>query len=318
MGITIGNSAGISMGNQHKHRNGVIAGISAYVIWGLLTLYWHAMSGIDAFSLIGWRIVGSAVLLGVVVFVTKSWRSLRPLASPQIFARTSLAAIALATNWTIYVFCVTHDRVVDAALGYLLSPLGLVLAGALILHEHLRFVQRCAIGLAALSVAVLAFGYGRPPVLAVLIALTWTLYGVLKKRVPFGPLIGLTSEAFVLLPLAIIALSAQQGFGDGALHGATTTQTQLIALAGVATAIPLLLFARAAQSVALSTLGWLQYIVPTINLALGVALYSEPMPPWRLAGFAVAWLALLAVSIDGLRNARAGSPTEPAVVPLEG
>ena len=306
------------MGNQHEHRNGIIAGASAYVIWGLLTLYWHAMRGIDAFSLIGWRIIGSAVLLGAAVIVTRSWGSLRPLAIPKVFARTSLAALALATNWTIYVYCVTNDRVVDAALGYLLSPLGLVLAGAFILHEHLRFVQRCAIALAGLSIAVLAFGYGRPPVLAVLIALTWTLYGVLKKRVPFGPLIGLTSEALVLLPLAILGLLAQQYFGDGALHGATSTQTQLIALAGIATAIPLLLFARAAMSVTLSTLGWLQYIVPTINLALGVAQYGEPMPAWRLAGFAVAWIALLAVSIDGLRNARSASATEPAVVPLEG
>lgn len=306
------------MGNQHEHRNGIIAGTSAYVIWGLLTLYWHAMSGIDAFSLIGWRIIGSAVLLGAVVIVTRSWGSLRPLAAPRVFARTSLAALALATNWTIYVFCVTHDRVVDAALGYLLSPLGLVLAGAFVLHEHLRFVQRCAIGLAGLSIGVLAFGYGRPPVLAVLIALTWTLYGVLKKRVPFGPLIGLTSEALVLLPIAILGLLAQQYFGEGPLRGATNSQTQLIALAGIATTIPLLLFARAAISVSLSTLGWLQYIVPTINLILGVAQYGEPMPAWRLAGFAVAWIALLAVSIDGLRNARSGSATELIVVPLEG
>ena len=140
----------------------------------------------------------------------------------------------------------------------------------------------------------------------------------LKSAYPLASLIGLTSEALVLLPLAILGLLAQQYFGDGSLHGATNTQMQLIALAGIATAIPLLLFARAAMSVALSTLGWLQYIVPTINLALGVAQYGEPMPPWRLAGFAVAWIALLAVSLDGLRNARSASATEPAVVPLEG
>ena len=229
-----------------------------------------------------------------------------------------VAALALATNWTLYVWCVTHGRVVDAALGYLLSPIGMVAAGALVLHEHLRPWQRGALGLAVASVVVLAFGYGQPPVFAVLIAASWTLYGVMKKRTSFDALTGLTAETWVLLPVAIALIVVRATWGPWALAGATHADVVLIAFAGVATAVPLLLFGFAAGHVRLTTLGWLQYIVPTINLILGVAVYGESMPAWRIAGFAVAWLALLAVSIDGLRNAGAAGAIEPAPVPLEG
>ena len=135
---------------RHDHRRGLAAGATAYAIWGLLTLYWHALHGIDAFTLIAWRIAGSALLLTAIVAIRRAWEPLRALRSPRVLARTTVAALALASNWTIYVWCVTHGRVVDAALGYLLSPIGMVAAGALVLHEHLRPMQRWALGLAVL------------------------------------------------------------------------------------------------------------------------------------------------------------------------
>ncbi len=300
------------------HRRGVLAGATAYAMWGLLTLYWHALRGIDAFSLIAWRIVGSAVLLTAIVAIRRAWAPLAALRTGRVLARTSVAALALASNWTLYVWCVTHGRVVDAALGYLLSPIGMVAAGALVLREHLRPMQRGALALAIVSVGVLAFGYGSPPVFAVLIAASWTLYGVMKKRMTFDALTGLTAETWVLAPVAVGLLIAQQVWGGGALTGASRSDLVLIACAGVATAVPLLLFGFAAGHVRLTTLGWLQYIVPTINLILGVAVFGESMPAWRIAGFAVAWFALVAVSIDGLRGGRAGGVIEPAPVPLEG
>jgi len=318
MGTNMGNAVGTAKRHRSDHRRGLLAGATAYAMWGLLTLYWHALHGIDAFSLIAWRIVGSAALLTIIVAVRRAWAPLAALRSGRVLARTTVAALALASNWTLYVWCVTHGRVVDAALGYLLSPIGMVAAGAFVLHEHLRPMQRGALALAVVSVAVLAFGYGSPPVFAVLIAASWTLYGVMKKRMTFDALTGLTAETWVLTPVAIGLLVVQQVGGAGALVGADHLDLVLIACAGVATAVPLLLFGFAAGHVPLTTLGWMQYIVPTINLILGVAVYGESMPAWRIAGFAVAWLALVAVSIDGLRGARTTGEIEPAPVPLEG
>jgi chloramphenicol-sensitive protein RarD len=325
MGITLGMRVGVPVGiavgeavHRDEHRRGVVAGATAYALWGLLTLYWHALDGIDAFTLIAWRIAGSALLLTAIVAWRRAWVPMRALREPRVLARTTVAALALAANWTIYVWCVTHGRVVDAALGYLLSPIGMVAAGAIVLHEPLRSMQRWALGLAVVSVVVLAAGYGEPPVFAVLIAASWTLYGVMKKRMTFDALTGLTAETWVLLPIALAFLVAQQVWGGGALVGADRADLVLIASAGIATAVPLLLFGYAAGRVPLTTLGWLQYIVPTINLILGVVVYDESMPAWRIAGFAVAWLALVAVSIDGLVGARAAGEIEPAPVPLEG
>lgn len=318
MGNEVGTTVGTTEHHASDHRRGLLAGAGAYTLWGLVTLYWHALHGIDAFTLIAWRIVGSALLLAIVVTARRAWAPLIALREPRVLGRTMIAALALSANWTLYVWCVTHGRVVDAALGYLLSPIGMVAAGAILLREELRPTQRGALALATLSVVVLAFGYGQPPVFAVLIAATWTLYGVMKKRMTFDALTGLTGETWVLLPVAAVYLVALQVRGPGALVGADHLDVVLIACAGVVTAVPLLMFGFAARHVPLTTLGWLQYIVPTINLILGVAVYGESMPAWRIAGFAVAWLALVAVSIDGLRAGRARGEIEPAPVPLEG
>jgi chloramphenicol-sensitive protein RarD len=318
IGTAVGNEVGSAASAHGDHRRGLAAGAGAYTLWGLVTIYWHALGGIDASTLIAWRIVGSVVLLAVVVALRRAWRPLVALRDLRILGRTGVAALALATNWTLYVWCVTHDRVVDAALGYLLSPIGMVAAGALVLREHLRPAQRGALALAVTSVVVLAFGYGQVPVFAVLIAATWTLYGVLKKRVRFDPLTGLTAETVVLAPFAVAFLALQGMTGGTGLAGAGRLDLVLIAFAGLVTAVPLLLFAYAAGRIPLTTLGWLQYIVPTINLVLGVALYGESMPAWRIAGFVIAWLALVAVSIDGWFGARPAGRIEPEPVPLEG
>lgn len=318
LGTQVGNAMGTAPGPRDEHRRGLAAGAGAYTLWGLVTIYWHALVGIDAATLIAWRIVGSVVLLTSVVAVRRAWPRLVALRDPGVLVRTGIAALALATNWTLYVWCVTHDRVVDAALGYLLSPIGMVAAGAIVLREHLRPAQRGALALALASVVVLAFGYGQVPVFAVLIAATWTLYGVLKKRVRFDPLTGLTAETWVLAPFAVAFLVVAGLTGEGGLGTADRADLLLIAFAGLVTAVPLLLFGYAAGRIPLTTLGWLQYIVPTINLVLGVALYGESMPAWRIAGFAIAWLALVAVTLDGWFGARPDGRVEPEPVPLEG
>jgi chloramphenicol-sensitive protein RarD len=304
-------------------RRGFTSGFAAYVLWGLLTLYWHELTGLDAFGLIAWRIVWSVIALAIVLTVVKRWSGIGAALGRRRLLPTTVAATALTVNWTTYVWCVTHDRVVDTALGYFLSPIGLVIAGVVAFHEPLRRAQVGALALCGVAVVVLAVGYGSPPYLALLIAVTWTVYGVAKKRVTSAPVEGLMAETLVLAPIAIVVLLAMQPSG-GSLEGASTLQYALIPLTGVVTITPLLLFAYAAHRVKLTTLGWLQYWVPTINLVLGVAVYDESMPAWRAAGFALVWIALALITLDGLRAARSGSatgtppPVETEPVPLEG
>lgn len=302
-------------------RRGFLSGLAAYVLWGLLTLYWHELTGLDAFGLIAWRVVWSVVVLAILLSFAKRWTDVRTLLTGKRVVPVTIAAIALATNWTTYVWCVTHGRVVDTALGYFLAPLGLVLAGVLMFHEELRRAQVVALALCGAAVVVLAVGYGAPPYFALLIAVSWTFYGVSKKRAALPPLEGLAAETIVLAPLAVVLLLVMQVGGTGSLEGASTLQLVLVPLTGVATTVPLLLFAYATRRVPLVTLGWLQYWVPSINLAIGVLVYDESMPAWRIAGFALVWIALALITADGVRAARATPsehPVETEPVPLEG
>ncbi len=299
-------------------RTATVAGAAAYVLWGLLTLYWHELSGLDAFGLIAWRITWSVVVLGLALTIRHRWSDLRPVLEDRSLAlRIVAAGVVLSANWTAYVWCVTHGRVIETALGYFLSPIGLVVAGVVVFKERLRTPTRVALVLAAVAVVVLAAGYGAPPYFALLMAVTWTAYGVLKKSVPLPVLESLAAECLVLLPVAIVTLLVLAGTGAGSLAGASTLQLVLVPLTGVVTTVPLLLFAHAAPRIPLATLGWLQYSVPTINLALGVFLYEEPMPAWRLAGFSLVWIGLIIIGVDALQQ-RAHvdrRTTTPAIVP---
>jgi chloramphenicol-sensitive protein RarD len=306
---------------MEDERRGFLTGNLAYVLWGLLTLYWHELTGLDAFGLIAWRIVWSVVVLAVLLSVMHRWATVGPLLRGRRAVNIGLTSIALATNWTTYVWCVTHDRVIETALGYFLAPIGLVLAGVVLFHEQLRRAQVVALLLCGVAVVVLAVGYGSPPWFALLIMASWTAYGVLKKREGLPPLEGLAAETMLLAPVAIAVLIALQVGGAGSLDGASTWQLVLVPLAGIATTTPLLLFAHAARRVPLVSLGWMQYWVPSINLVLGVAVYGESMPEWRIAGFALVWIALALITADSVRASRASSATTPVEaepVPLEG
>lgn len=302
-------------------RRGFLSGNLAYVLWGLLTLYWHELTGLDAFGLIAWRIIWSVVLLAILLTFARRWTALRGVLVGGRIGSITIAAIALAANWTSYVWCVTHGRVVEAALGYQLAPIGLIVAGVVMFKEQLRRAQVVALMLCGVAVIVLAVGYGSPPVFALLIAVSWTTYGVFKKREALPPLEGLAAETIILAPVAVVLLLAMQVAGSPSLEGATSLQLALVPLTGVATTVPLLIFAYAARRIRLAMLGWLQYWVPTINLVLGIAVYDETMPPARIAGFALVWIALALITIDGIRASRA-SPSAPPVetepVPLEG
>jgi chloramphenicol-sensitive protein RarD len=288
-----------------ERQRGIAYGLGAYVLWGLLTLYWHELSGLDAGELIGQRIVWSSVVLAAVISIRGSWDRLRPLLlEPLLLARVGGAAVLLTINWGSYVWAVTHGNVIETALGYFIAPLGTVVVGVVVLHEHLRPAQRTGLLLAGAAVVVLTVGYGRPPILALAIAASWTGYGLLKKLVPLGPLESLAGETFLLVPLALLVIAVQESRPAAIGAVASHWQLALLAVSGVATVIPLLMFAAATPRIPLSTLGPLQYAVPTINFLLGVTVYDESLPLWRLAGFALVWVGLGWNTADSLRTAR--------------
>lgn len=297
-----------------ERRRGVIAGLTAYIVWGLLTVYWKQLHRFDAFELIGWRISASAVVMAVVLTVTKRWGHLRVLRTDRhLLGRVVIAALLLTVNWTSYVWAVVHDRVLETALGYFIAPIGTVLVGVFVLGEHLRSAQKISLAFAVASVAVLTFSYGQVPWLALTIAVSWTIYGYLKKQVPLTPVESMAAESFILFIPAVILAVALAGRSGSIPNVASATELTYALLTGLATVGPLMLFAYAAQRMPLSLIGPMQYIVPTMNFLLGWLLYDEKLTPSRVFGFALVWIGLAVLTIDSARRMRA-TRTAPADV----
>ncbi|HEX2784655.1 MAG TPA: EamA family transporter RarD [Ilumatobacteraceae bacterium] len=290
---------------MNSQRQGVVAGVAAYLIWGALTLYWRHLHSFDAIELIGWRVICSAILMAGVLSVTHRWQHLRPVLNDRrLLGSVMLCALFLAANWTTYVWAVVHDHVIETALGYFLSPLGTMALGVVMLHEKLTRVQQFVFVLALVAVAILTFSYGRVPWLALVIATSWVVYGYLKKHVPLTPVESMAAESFVVLGPAVLAVLAFAGRTNSIPHTATTAQFVLVLCSGLATIVPLTLFAFAAQRVPLTIIGPLNYIVPTINFCLGWLVFHESLPTSRVVGFALVWVGLAIATIDAARRAR--------------
>lgn len=281
----------------------MIYGMGAYIVWGLLTIYWKGLESLDSFELIGLRVAASVLLLVVVLAARRAWSTLSPIRGDRRLAlRLVIAAALLTANWTTYVWSVSHGHVLETALGYFLAPLITCWLGVRHLGEHLRRAQLWALVLGAVAVGVLVIGYGKVPWVAVVLGASWAVYGLLKKQMPLDPVAGLTAETLVVLPFALLFVVLRESLAPhtAALRHASGGQLALLAFAGVVTVVPLVAFAAAARRVPLTTLGPLQYVVPTINMLLGVAAYHEDLPGWRLAGFALVWAALLVITVDAL------------------
>lgn len=290
---------------MHLDRRGVTAGLAAYVLWGLLTVYWHELHGLSAFGLIGQRIAWSSLILAAIVTLTKRWDTLGGLLRDRATAvRVVIAALLLTANWTTYVWAVTHDNVVETALGYFIAPLGTVAIGVLLFHEHLRRNQAVALGFATAAVVLLTVEAGHVPGFALTLGLTWGFYGLIKRTVPLHPIESLAAETFVLLPIALAIIAVVESGDDAIRSNASNGQLALVVGTGAITVIPLLLFATAAPRVPFTILGPLQYAVPSINFVLGVGLYHESMTGLRVGGFALVWVALVIFTMDSVRLAR--------------
>jgi chloramphenicol-sensitive protein RarD len=288
-----------------EQRRGVLCGAGAYLLWGFITIYWKALKHFDAFELIAFRIVSSALVMTVGMHLSGQLKPLlTKMRDKQVRNRAALSAVVLSANWTVYVWAVVHGHVLQVALGYFITPIGMMVVGVLVLHERLRNVQIVALACAILAVIVLAVAFGEMPLIALVIASTWVVYSFTKKRSTLNAFESLTAETLVILPPAIVLLGWTSARAGSVMHTASGTQLGLVLLSGVVTALPLLLFAAAAQRLDLSNLALLQYIVPTINFFLGWLLYSEQLTVGRVAGFALVWVGLVIVSIDSLRRAR--------------
>jgi chloramphenicol-sensitive protein RarD len=285
---------------------GVQIGFTAYLIWGLLTIYWKQLSAFDALELIGWRMLFAGIVMAIITTARGMWPTILEAFRDIVrLRRLTAAALLLTANWGSYVWAVVNDRVIETALGYFMAPLGTMAVGVFVLKETPTAAQRLAFALAAVAVAALTVSYGRPPWIAMLIATTWTLYGLSKRRIRLDAVNSLAGETFVLVVPAAILLVAISGRADSAVSSADFGDWGFLIGTGVVTAIPLMLFASAAQSIPFTLLGPLNLIVPVINFALGWVFYDEDMPLDRVIGFAFVWAALIVVMWDRIRIARA-------------
>jgi chloramphenicol-sensitive protein RarD len=293
-------------------RRGVLLGIACYFAWGLFPLYWPLLEPAGAGEILAHRIVWSLVLMAVVVTVARQWSGLRALG-----ARTWLLVIAaslfIAVNWGVYIYAVNSGHVIDAALGYFVNPLLSVVLGVVVFRERLGRVQWTAVGLGFVAVLVISIAGGHFPWIAILLATSFGLYGLVKKVVPLPPTASLTAEGMVLFLPAVGYLTYLQVHGTGTLSGHGTGRVALLVASGVVTVVPLLAFAGAARSLPLSVLGLLQYLTPVVQFLIGVLWQHEHMIAARWIGFVLVWIALILLSAHGLRQARRAA-REPAQV----
>lgn len=278
-------------------------GLGAYSIWGLFPAFFPLLAPAGPTEILAHRMVWTLVLMLGVLVLTGRLHTLRGL-PPRTWAMAGAAAVLISVNWGVYIYAVNSGKVVEAALGYFINPLVSVLLAVLVLRERLRRWQLVALGVAAVAVAALTIDYGRPPWLALTLAASFGLYGLIKKTVPLDPRASLTAEGLVVVPFALAWLVWLQVQGAGTAISLGTGHTLLLLAAGPLTAVPLLLFGGAAQRVPLATLGLLQYLTPVLQFIWGVAVVHENMPSSRWLGFGLVWAALVVFTLDAVRNAR--------------
>jgi chloramphenicol-sensitive protein RarD len=278
---------------------GVWNALTVYIMWGFFPIYWKLLDDVPALQVIGHRVGWSFILLMTVILFTKQWKEFRSVAlKPNVIGMYAIAGILLSVNWLIYVWGVNSGFIVETSLGYFINPLISVLLGVIFLHERLRTIQWIPIGLAAAGVLYLTVTYGRLPWIAVSLAFSFGIYGLVKKLAPLGSLYGLTLETALVFPMAFVYLAFVQSTGTGAfLQNSLLTDILLIGT-GIVTSVPLLLFASAVRQIPLTMIGILQYIAPTLQFLIGIFLYHEPFDQSRLIGFSLVWLALIVFWVE--------------------
>ena len=281
---------------------GILYAASAFILWGIFPLYFHAIRAVPPLEILGHRMLWSLLFLAIVLTVRQQWKWLpQVVRQPRVLGAFVASALLLSSNWFVYIWSVNNGHVLDASLGYFINPLINVMLGMLVLKETLRRGQWLAIGLAACGVAWLTWSAGELPWIALILGISFACYGLLRKTAALAALEGLSLETMLLFPLAlgyVLWLTVQ---GQNTFINTDTGATRwLLAAAGPITAIPLLLFAAGARKISMSALGLLQYLSPSLQALLGVWVFHEAFPPERLIGFAIIWTALVLYVAEGL------------------
>jgi chloramphenicol-sensitive protein RarD len=281
---------------------GPLAATFAFVIWGVLPVFWKLLYGVNPVEVTAHRVLWTlAMIIPVLAFRGSFGTTLTAFRDPKIVATHALSAACLGANWLIYVWAMMNDRVLEGALGYYLNPFFYILFGRFVLGERHSRLQLLGIGIAAVGVALQFFAVEGIPWVAISLAVTFAIYGILKKRSPLGPFSGLAMEMSLLAPFAFLYCAFLMNAGQSAF-GADHFTSLLLISSGLVTAIPLLLFARGVRTISLSLLGILQFIGPTGQFLIGWLLYHEPLPPLRLASFALIWIAVLFYIVSQQRS----------------
>jgi chloramphenicol-sensitive protein RarD len=294
-------------------RRGLLLGLAAWVMWGFFPLYWPLLEPAGAAEILAHRVVWSMVLMLGVVLALRKGALRATFADRRTRWLLAVASVLISINWGTYIWGVNNHHVVEASLGYFINPLVSVLMGVLILGERLRRLQWAALGIAAVAVLALTVEYGHPPWVALILAFSFASYGLAKKKANAGAVESLVVETLFVSPVAIgyivyLVVTGASTFGsNGGWHVVLMIGT------GLVTIIPLLCFGGAATRIPLSTLGLMQYLTPSVQFALGVIVFHEPMPAMRLAGFALIWVSLALFTFETLRHLR----QQPRVRPVE-
>jgi chloramphenicol-sensitive protein RarD len=291
-----------------ERRRGILAASVAFTIWGLSPLYFRAVGSVSPFEIVAHRVLWSLLFLAALLAVAPSAGGFRAVGAalrrPRLLGVLGLAALLTGSNWLVFVWSIDAGRLIEASLGYFINPLVSIVLGRLFLGERLRPLQRVAVAIAAAGVAWRVWQLGSPPWIPLFLAGTFGLYGLLRKRAPVDAVSGLFIETALVAPLALAWLLWLEAHGRLAFgHGAGIDL--LLPLAGVITAVPLMLFAVGAKRLPLATVGFLQYLAPSLGFLLAVAVFREPFDGGQLLGFMLIWVALAIYSVDMLRRSRA-------------
>ena len=285
-------------------RRGLAAAIAAYALWGVFPLYWYWLREVPSLQIIAHRVLWCAVFVVGYLLVRERLGWLRALrGKPKVIGLLAVSAVLISANWGIYIWAVTHGRVVEASLGYFINPLVNVLLGVLVLRERLLPAQWVAVALAAAGVLWLAFLHGQPPWISLALAFSFAIYGLIRKVAEIEAIPGLAVESLLLLVPALALLGWAEAAGTGAFGHGGGLRDALLVFGGALTALPLIGFAYGARRIPYSLVGILQYIAPTLQLLVGVALLGEPFTGTQAIGFGCIWIALGIYAVDGWRRA---------------
>ncbi len=283
---------------EKKSSSGVLYAIGAYGIWGILPIYWKAMKQIPAGDILAHRIFWSFLFLAAIISGLRKWDEFRhAFTSVRSILAVSLASILISTNWLVYIWAVNSNHIVEASLGYYINPLLTIMLGMIVLRERADFWQFVSIALAFVGVGFLTYQYGRVPWVALTLAVSFAVYGLVKKLSKLSSLTGLAAETMMVAPLALGFLIFQISTQAVAYVDISLWMVAMIIFTGVVTSVPLLLFAQGAKRVSLSTLGFVQYLSPSLSLLIGIFIYKEKFTHIDLISFSCIWVALAIFSL---------------------